>query len=288
MREVWRLGGAGIIFAVSLLPWDDLMMIWVPFFCRARLRFNGSWMTCFDFAPPPPPMPYYWHHHFHMRPLLQNIQDQILFCVSLRRGGWVVWNRRLSKLSFHVLFLWYVTEGWGVVPSRLTNMQRLSSHGWNNLYWGMFGSQGRIIFQSIPLVSCTTKWKWALPKNTKGKSSLVDRRQKWYESSTWPVWARWSALAGAQNSSHILFLTQRLHHRCIWWNAHWFHYVSWVCRRRLRLLPKQRWRINALVRQQPTTTEAFSVLEECRNCCTLMLLWPVDLLKVTCSKVKGR
>lgn len=174
------------------------MTIWVAFFCRARLRFNGSWMTCFHFAPPL--MQYHWHHHFHTHLLLQNIQDQLLFYVSLR-GGWVVWNRRLSKLSFHVLFLWYVTEGWGVVPSRLTNMQRLSSHGWNNLYWGMFGSQGRIIFQSIPFVSCTAKWKWALLKNTRERGSHDDQRQNGHESSPSPVWERW---LGVGSSTELL------------------------------------------------------------------------------------
>lgn len=47
------VGGAGIIFAVFASPWDDLIMILVPFFCCAGLRFNGSWVTCFHLASPP-------------------------------------------------------------------------------------------------------------------------------------------------------------------------------------------------------------------------------------------
>lgn len=213
-----------------------------------------------------------------------------VLCQFVGVGGWVVWNRRLSKLGFHVLFLWYVTEGWGVVPSRLTNMQRLSSHGWNNLYWGMFGSQGRIIFQSIPFVSCTAKWKWAPPKNTKGKGFLDDRWQNWHENSLSAVWARWfSACSSTKLLLHPLLnsKTPPQVHLGSYWIIDWFHHVSWFCRRRLGLLPKEHCRINALVHQQPTTTEMFLAREESRNCCTLMLLWPVDVLKVTCYKVKG-
>lgn len=190
--------------------------------------------------------------------------------------GWVVWNRRLSKLSFHVLFLWYVTEGWGVVPSRLTNMQGLSSHGWNNLYWGMFGSQGRIIFQSIPFVSCTAKWKWAPPKNTKGKSLLDDRRQNWHESSPPPVLARWFS---AGSSTELLLhppLNSKAPPQVHWvsyWLMHWFHCVSWLCRRRLRLLPGQHRWINALVRQQPTPTETSLALKECECYCGPLMCW---------------
>lgn len=192
-------------------------------------------------------------------------------CLFLGGGGWVVWNRRLSKRSFHVLFLWYVTEGWGVVPSRLTNMQRLGSHGWNNLYWGMFGSQGRIIFQSIPFVSCTAKWKWATLKNTKGKGLLDDWWQNWHESSPSPVWARWfSAGSSTELLLHPLLNSKAPPqvHWVSYWITHWFRYVSWFCRGRLRLLPKQHWRINALVCQQPTTTATFLALEESKNWCT--------------------
>lgn len=107
------VGGSRIIFAVFASPWDDLIMILVPFFCCAGLRFNGSWVTCFH-LPPPNPAPAPSPPSSPLSPLKYTLPNPAR-CQN-RRAKKVDWTQRQSELSFHVLFCVVGYRGMGSGP----------------------------------------------------------------------------------------------------------------------------------------------------------------------------
>lgn len=196
-------------------------------------------MTCFHFATPPPhPCPV---------PLASSLSYASPSFKIYRTKSCSVFGGGGSSLKPEVVktelpcSVFLVCNGaMGSSPFQTTNMQRLSSHGWNNLYWGMFGSQGRIIFQSIPFVSCTAKWKRAPPKNTKGKGLLHDRRQNWHESSPSLVCARSFGTGSSTELLLHLLLNSKSPlqvHLVSYWIMYWFHCVM-ILQKRVKITSK--------------------------------------------------
>lgn len=197
-------------------------------------------MTCFHFATPPPhPCPVPLASSLSYASPSFKIYRTKSCSVSVWRGGSSL-KPEVVKTELPCSVFLVCNGAMGSSPFQTTNMQRLSSHGWNNLYWGMFGSQGRIIFQSIPFVSCTAKWKRAPPKNTKGKGLLHDRRQNWHESSPSLVWARWFGTGSSTELLLHLLLNSKSPlqvHLVSYWIMYWFHCVM-ILQKRVKITSK--------------------------------------------------